>query len=385
VGLFLSGGLDSTSIVCTIHHLQKTGQAPSGKFLAFSYQSTEHDESRYLDETVRQTGVEVIPFQPDPVKLVEKLGEILWYQDEPVHSMAALITFELSRLAAEHGVKVILNGGGPDEYLAGYPSLFPRYWHSIIVETGLSAAREEIRAYCEVLGGDAEAIFRRTRREYIRSKLGRLSLYRKLSAAKRHWQLSNHPWYTRELLEHISKESQEYVDLGLQSALRRCVGTAPLPHYLRIEDRNSMAHSIEARMPFLDYRLVELAFALPPNWKMRGARTKFILRQAMRGRIPELVRNRLDKMGFPVPTKTWFGGVLLEPLLEMANSQSFRERGIYRVPAIQRDIEYHRQGKVDIANRLLALMQFEIWSQRISTANASGLSESRVRPNVRIA
>jgi asparagine synthase (glutamine-hydrolysing) len=364
VGIFLSGGLDSTSIICTLRHLQESGRAPAGRLFAFSYQSTEHDESRYISETVKQTGVELVSFQPDPLDLVGKLDRILWYQDEPVHSMAAIITFELSRLAAEHGVKVILNGGGPDEYLAGYPGLFPNYWHSVLQESGSSAAQSEIQSYCELHGGDPQSIFRRTWQNYFRVKLHHLSLYRKLAAARRRWQLAKHPWFTQEMLSHIDEEERGCIDYGLHSALRRCVKMAPLPHYLRIEDRNSMAHSIEARMPFLDYRLVMFAFALPPNWKARGARSKFILRQAMRGRIPESVRTRSDKMGFSVPTRTWFSGALLEPLLDMVNSKNFRERGIYRVAAVKRDIEAHRQGNVDISNRLLAVMQFEIWSQQ---------------------
>jgi asparagine synthase (glutamine-hydrolysing) len=364
VGIFLSGGLDSTSIMCTLCRLrEKQNNGANDNLLAFSFQSTEHDESRYIRDTVKQTGVELVPFQPDPRGLLEKLHRILWYQDEPVHSMAALITFELSRLAAERGVKVILNGGGPDEYLAGYPNFFSNYWHTLLEERGAWEAQREIESYCDRRGGNPQALLRKARQLRLRVKLSRMSWYRKLASRKRCWQLRKHPWFTRALLDQVATEDPGFVSYELDSMLRRSVKLAPLPLYLRIEDRNSMAHSIEARMPFLDYRLVSLAFQLPAHWKMRGPWNKFIMREAMRQRIPESVRTRMDKMGFPVPTKTWFADILFPPMLDTVNSQEFRERGIYKVDVIKRDMEAHRRGKIDISSELFGLMQFEMWSK----------------------
>ena len=122
-----------------------------------------------------------------------------------------------------------------------------------------------------------------------------------------------------------------------------------------------MAHSIEARMPFLDYRLVSLAFQLPPNWKMRGAWNKYVLREAMRQRIPESVQNRLDKMGFPVPMKNWFANALYEPMQDLLSSQQVRERNMYNVHKIRRDLERHRRGEIDVSEKLFNFAQFELW------------------------
>jgi asparagine synthase (glutamine-hydrolysing) len=370
VGIFLSGGLDSTSILCVLSDLRERCGA-AGNLLAFSFQSIEHDESRYIADTVRQTNVDLIDFRPDPREIANKLERMLWYQDEPIHSLAGLITFELSRMAAERGVKVILNGGGPDEYLAGYPSLFQNYWHTLLEQGSRSLACQEIAAFCNGHGGDAETLFQGTRRTRLRSKLGRFSVYRKLAAWNRTRQLRKHPWFTPELLKYVSVQDSGFHDLSLDSQLRRSVESAPLPLYLRMEDRNSMAHSVEARMPFLDYRLVEFAFRLPAHWKMRGPWNKFVLREAMRGRIPESVRTRLDKMGFPVPAKTWFAGALFEPMLDTVSSRDFRERGIYEVEAIKKDMESHRQGTTDVSNQLLGLLQFELWMRHFKT-NAVG-------------
>ena len=128
VGIFLSGGLDSTAIACAVARLRNgSGGNPPAPLLAFSYQAKEYDESTYINDTVKQTGVELVQYRPEPRQLWDTLEQVLWYQDEPLHSLVAVITFELSRLASARGVKVILNGGGPDEFL-GYPSFAQHHW-----------------------------------------------------------------------------------------------------------------------------------------------------------------------------------------------------------------------------------------------------------------
>jgi asparagine synthase (glutamine-hydrolysing) len=363
VGLFLSGGLDSTSIACAVARLRRDTAADSVKpFYAFSCQSPGFDETAYIRDTVKRTGVELVPFHPDPLDLWSKIERLLWFQDEPVHSMVALITFELSRLAAERGVKVILNGGGADEYLAGYPNLFENYWYTVASEQGTGAAWREIKAYGVLHGAHPGGLFRRHLRRRLQAPLGRSASYRALSAWRRRRRLLSHPWFTRELVERLPREEQSFVEPTLEHALEQSMERAPLPFYLRMEDRNAMAHSIEARMPFLDYRLVSLAFQLPARWKMRGGLNKYLLRQAMRDRVPESVRSRPDKMGFPVPTEAWFAHELYEPTQDLLASQATRERGIYRVEAIRKDLESHRRGDTNVSRGAFNVIQFEMWS-----------------------
>jgi asparagine synthase (glutamine-hydrolysing) len=331
--------------------------------LAFSYQAKEYDESVYINDTVKQTGVQLIPFHPDPRQLWDSLEQMLWYQDEPIHSIVAMITFELSRLAAASGVKVILNGGGPDESLAGYHNLFHNYWYTLLRAGHVREVWHEICAYCSAHGGEARTLFQRFLYNQLKSAMGHVSAYRQLARWKRSRELRKHPWFTPELSEHLPVDNHKYSEPTLDFALKRSVECAPLPLYLRLEDRNSMAHSVEARMPFLDYRLMSLAFQLPANWKMRGPWNKYVLREAMRQRIPESVRNRPDKMGFSVPTKSWFADALYEPMQDLLGAQEVRERGIYNVAAIRKDLELHRQGKADVSSQLFNLFQFEIWSK----------------------
>jgi asparagine synthase (glutamine-hydrolysing) len=125
-----------------------------------------------------------------------------------------------------------------------------------------------------------------------------------------------------------------------------------------------MAHSVEARLPFLDYRLVSFVFKSATQWKMRGPWNKFLLRQAMRQRIPESVRTRVDKWGFPVPQGKWISGAWYNLLQELLESQDMRERGIYNLAEIRRDLDLHRQGKMDVSGKLFSVVQFELWSRQ---------------------
>jgi asparagine synthase (glutamine-hydrolysing) len=124
-----------------------------------------------------------------------------------------------------------------------------------------------------------------------------------------------------------------------------------LPALLRYEDKNSMAHSIEARVPFLDYRLVELAFAMPWEQKIRHGTRKFVLRNAMKGILPASVANRQDKIGFATPEDEWFRADLLkEEISEIINSQSFRQRPYFDMPKVRAEFEAHQKGRTNISS-----------------------------------
>jgi asparagine synthase (glutamine-hydrolysing) len=172
----------------------------------------------------------------------------------------------------------------------------------------------------------------------------------------------NHRWYTRDFTDQLPVEDRAKAAADLEGSLAYSVYRTPLPRILRVEDRNAMAHSIESRLPFLDYRLASLAFSLPLNWRMRGPWNKYMLREAMRGRIPESVRTRVDKMGFPVPANHWLAGVLHEPVLDLLSSRNVRERGIYHVDSIIGDLQRHRRREVDVSGAIFDVAQFEVWS-----------------------
>jgi asparagine synthase (glutamine-hydrolysing) len=360
VGVLLSGGIDSTSILCCLADL-RNGDFDLDPISAFSYQAKEYDESLYINDSVRQTGVRLIQYSPEPRRLWDSLEKMLWYQDEPVHSMGAVLSFEMYRLASQRGVRVILHGGGADEYLAGYPSFFQHYWSALLKSGKAREAWREIGAYCVARGGRQWPLFQNSLRYLCKSELRRFRAYQELARWNRRRELRKHPWFTAELFAHLPSNLQGYLEPSLDGAIERAITSAPLPVYLRIDDRNSMAHSIEARAPFLDYRLVALTHQQSAHWKIRGPLTKYLLREAMRQRIPESVRTRVDKWGFPVPAKQWFAGELIEQVEDLLESQEVRERGIYNLDKIRKDYALHKKGLTDISAKLFDVVQFELW------------------------
>ena len=382
VGVHLSGGLDSTSIICVTARLRHA-QGAAGPLLAFCYQAAEFDESALIADTVRQTGATLANLETSPRAVWDDLPAVLRCQDEPVHSMTAVIGYQLMRLTAQHGLKVILNGQGADETLAGYPSYFRDYWQTLLCAGRIGELAREIDGYTAVHGGGRGALLKRQLRHFLQGELRRIGAYRRLSQWSEHRRARQDDWFTPGLSDHLlplplpMRGGAATLDQSLATSIRR----DPLPLYLRVEDRNSMAHSLEARVPFLDYRLVELAHRLPANWKMRGPWNKFILREAMRGRIPESVRARPVKMGFPVPVAKWLAGPLYEAVRDQLTSRSARERGVYDVSKVLRDLERTRQGELDASVGLVRIAQFELWSDFATGASAAGSQTSSGNPS----
>lgn len=363
VGVCLSGGLDSTAIICAAARQQGEGGARSREALqAFCYMAKEFDESRYIADTLAQTHAQLRQLETSPSELWSDLQKLLWFQDEPVHTMTAVVGYQLMRLAASHGIRVVLNGQGADETIAGYSSYFQDYWVSLIQRGRVGDAWRAITEYSQAHGGSASQRFKEAVVRCVSWKLHRVHAYRNWAQARRQARLRENRWYSHELLSYAGSGAAATPVATLSHALKQSIVSAPLPLYLRIEDRNSMAHSVEARLPFLDYRLVSFVCGLPDEWKVRGPWNKYVLREGMRGRMPESVRGRVDKMGFPTASKKWFAHDLYEPLRDVLASQTVRERGIYNAKVILADLERHRKGEADFANRLFHIAEFELLS-----------------------
>jgi asparagine synthase (glutamine-hydrolysing) len=361
VGVSMSGGLDSTSVMSVMAHaLAHAGADLTAQPVrAFCYLSPDFDESRYITATLEQTGAELHPVEIDPVRSWEGLSRFMWFHDEPVHSMTALVSFEVYRTAAAAGVKVVLGGQGADETAAGYVTYFQYFWRELVSSGAWVRLRREIGAYARAHGEPAAALARRALIGTFVTVLRQTAAYRRWSEARAFERLASHGWFTGDLKQHLAPPLVDPPSFKLQSLLQWSVERTPLPLYLRLEDRNSMAHSVEARLPFMDYRLVEFLFSLPSYWKLRGELNKFVLREGMRGRIPEVVRTRVDKMGFPTSAQRWFAGPLYEPMRDLLASRSTHERGFYDVGRILRDLDRHRAGEIDASNGLFNVAQIE--------------------------
>jgi asparagine synthase (glutamine-hydrolysing) len=369
VGVCLSGGLDSTAIICAAaRHRDESGGAQPESLQAFCYMAKEFDESKYIADTLTQTHAQLRQLETSPAELWNDLHKVLWFQDEPVHTMTAVVGYQLMRLASSSGIRVVLNGQGADETIGGYSSYFQDYWVSLLQQGRVGAAWQSVTAYTNAHGGNARVRMMEAASRCLSWELYRIGAYRRWAQTRRQARLRQNPWFSADLTQHFINEDVPPSSAALSSSLKQSVIAAPLPLYLRIEDRNSMAHSVEARLPFLDYRLVSFVHGLPDNWKVRGPWNKYVLREGMRGRIPESVRSRVDKMGFPTASKKWFAHDLYEPLRDILGSRAVRERGIYHAGALIADLDRHRRGEVDLSNRLFHVAEFEILSGLASQA-----------------
>src|SRR5437016_68285 len=363
VGVCLSGGLDSTAIICAM--ARNRGPLDGGQaappLLAFCYHDAAFDERAFIADTLSQTGALLQRISLTPQAMWESLAEVLRFQDEPIVSGAPIAGFHLMKLAASNGVKVVLNGQGSDEVFAGYPNYFQDYWHTLLRTAHIARAWREMQVYAAARGASAGQLLLRALGLLFHRQLRRFRPYRSL-ARRRSWQrFTQRRWFTPCLIEHLGASDVGYEDPGLNATLRRSVERTPLPHYLRLEDRNSMAHGVEARLPFMDYRLVSLAFRVPADRKMHGVWNKALLRDSLRGRIPDSVRHRVEKMGFPTSLHMWLTGVLAEPLRDILASRAARERGIYKVDEMLRLLQNGHRIEPRDALRLFHVAEFELW------------------------
>jgi asparagine synthase (glutamine-hydrolysing) len=358
VGVCLSGGLDSTAIICAMARHRKNGHA--APLLAFCYHEAAFDERAYIADTLAQTGAQLRRISLTPAAMWDSLAEVLRFQDEPIISGAPIAGFHLMKLAAGNGVKVVLNGQGSDEALAGYPSYFHDHWYTLLRKGRVARAWRETRQYAAAYRARAGRLFLHSLARVFHHQLRRFKPYRSL-VRRRHDRRRTQRWFAPSLGERLGPNDMGYEEPDLNAVLRWSVERARLPHYLRLEDRNSMAHGVEARLPFMDYRLMSLAFRLPADRKMEGVWNKVLLRNSQRGRIPESVRTRVEKMGFPTSLHTWMTGVLAEPLRDILTSRSARERGIYNVEEMLRALENGHRVEPEAALQLFHVAEFELW------------------------
>ncbi len=356
VGTCLSGGLDSTGIVAASARV--AGEARSGNARhAFSAITPEFDESRWIQAIVDATGVSLTRAVLDDTTLAHAVEGMLTRQDEPVHSLTPLAGYQVFKAANEAGVTVLLNGQGADELLAGYESYVAGFIVSILSEHGALAAMKQWRREGVNLR-DARAVLRSLAGPIGDAVASRLRARGLVSGglvdAGVRADVLDQTWLARA-----------DVPRSLEPALIDSVTNFPLPLYLRIEDRNAMAWSREARLPFLDPKLVALARTAPAILKRRDGYNKWMQREAFRNLLPEVVRSRREKMGFPVPAGRWLRGPLRDLLLDTLSPDRLRQRGLYDVPRLiaTRDAFLASDSLLAPADMYRAFL-FEAWARR---------------------
>jgi asparagine synthase (glutamine-hydrolysing) len=360
VGVALSGGLDSTSILSSVAaQVAQTG-GNAAQINALCYADPTYDEARFIDATLAETGASVSRLELDHERLWASFDRHLWHQDEPVHSWTSVVMYELMRLARERGLKIMLSGQGADETLAGYANYFLDYWMDLLRGGRPLMAHREIRAFARGHERSALSLHGALVGRCLDQLKRLVPGHRRIAARLQRAAIADDRWVSADVKQHW-RPQQHASPRSLADSLRSSVERSNLPLYLRVDDRNSMAHGIEVRMPFLDHRIVTLAFRLGAGWKLSGQYTKVLLRQAMRGRIPEVVRERVPKYGFPTSANQRLGPALVARCRDVLASRATRESGVWNVAEISKALDAHERGVVDAGERMFKVMQLTSW------------------------
>ena len=359
VGTYLSGGLDSSLISA----ISKKYLPDLNTFSAGFTGNEALDERVYAREAAALTGTRHHEVEVGPDNFMPNLRRIIWHMDEPTLSPGVYPYYFLCGLVSD-SVKVVLGGQGSDELFGGYP----RY-RMALLENNMKLSLRRLRLLH--LAADAAEYRRRYGSGGLKNELLRLTA----PNDRRIYEIVSgfHPRRLPALFSSRFKQKvKDYDPLAtFHESLNVCDSSNlidrmlfndfhnMLASILRTEDRMSMAHSIESRVPFLDYRLVELAASIPPKAKVQGDNPKLILKSAARGRVPESIINR-RKQGFTAPVESWFLGPLGAEVKKLLLSDRALARGIFDRTCVEGLINRALGKKKDIW-RVWSLVTFEMW------------------------
>jgi asparagine synthase (glutamine-hydrolysing) len=365
LGVFLSGGLDSSAIAAVMARMV---DRPIKTF-SVAFEDRAYNELEYARQTAQAVNADPYEIVIDDHDFFSALPKLVWHEDEPIAHPSSVPLYFVSELARRH-VTVVLTGEGSDELLAGYGK-YPRItwnWRAgtvyerlvpgplrhalsrhLISRVAGRAGRLARRSFlnmertAEAMCFDNFAAVRLKDQQRLLSPF-QLATFRSSPAYAASTAYFDHPTGQSTLLDRIL-----YADMKTY-----------LVELLMKQDQMSMAASIESRVPFLDHKLVEFAAGLPDEWKLSGWVGKRILREAMKGVVPDPILTR-PKMGFPVPFGSWvrdgWGDVVRDVLLDRRT----RERGVLNVAAVDQLMREHREGLVAGGARLWTLMNLELW------------------------
>jgi asparagine synthase (glutamine-hydrolysing) len=341
VGTSLSGGLDSSSIAATasqftIHH------SPLTTFTA-SFPGFDKDESLLAKQTATRYKLQPYSIDITVNDLINDWEKFLYHQEEPFGSASAYAQYKVFELAKQQQVTVLLDGQGADEVIGGYSRYYKWYWQELFRERKLLTSKELGAA--RKLGVEEKFGFKNIIAALF-PEIASVVLERQyLLHALRQEDL------TKEFIQLQSKEAYYSTPprFSLNSALYFNTCIHGLEELLRHADRNSMAHSREVRLPFLDHALVSFIFSLPPHFKIRNGWTKWILRQYMTPQLPGEITWKKTKIGFEPPQKQWMQDARVQEMVQEAKRKMVNEK-ILKPGVLERPIQAsnsHEAGNYD--------------------------------------
>lgn len=369
VGTYLSGGLDSSIVASLAAKLLGHG-LPA--FTGYFAGGAEYDETPYARSVAAQNGSEHHLVEATAAQFAELLPRLIWFMDEPAAGPGAFPQYVVSKLASEQ-VKVVLGGQGGDELFGGYARYLMLYLEESI-KGSIFGSQDPVR-HVVTLGRVLPhlALLQQyvplLKRFWSDGLFGPVEQrYFSLVARSAHLEdclspeflAGRDPEHLYEAFEAQFNDVLGRVSTGGSALVNRMTAydaRTMLQSLLHVEDRMSMAVSLESRLPLLDHRIAELAYRMPPALKYHDGEPKSVLKRAVGGLVPAPVLARRDKMGFPVPFVEWSRGELRDFVGDILLGESARARGMYQSAGIERLIE----GEMPYGREVWGLLCLELW------------------------
>jgi asparagine synthase (glutamine-hydrolysing) len=349
IGATLSGGIDSSSLVCSI---VKENLIPNLSTFSVYYQGNKSvDERPFIEEIVKKypSGFKTYYTSPSENDVLEHFHKATFHNDFPLLGSSPMSQYFVMKLISEQGIKVVLSGQGADDYLGGYMHSYYRLFAEYLKSFQLGKFFKEFKE-------------QRKKQEYGFKKTIDVALKSFLSLVLNEEQLYNFEYnhYNPKAVSSLKNDKIKLVKSTFNkfnSFHQNLIQTSSLPSLLHYEDRNSMAFSIESRVPFLDHRLLEFAFNIPTEYKIHEGWTKWILRESMKNRLPEKIRYRTDKKGFVTPGEViWLRGKL-KFLLEI----DYQRLDFLNKSIIDKEILAFQNGNDKNANFIWRIASLNYW------------------------
>jgi asparagine synthase (glutamine-hydrolysing) len=346
VGSCLSGGLDSSAIVCQVADLLKDCDSKGQETVTACFKESKYDEWKFAEQVIKKVNANAHQVWPSSDKLIKEIDKLIWHMDEPFGSTSQFSQWCVFEGAAKTNLKVMLDGQGADELLAGYGG------NDVPLYTGL-LKKGKINNFVNEYKG--------FKQEHGYSPRGQM-----LHAFKRTFHLEQRKENTPVWLD-LDKQTSSFLPFtySLQEEMIKQLTTTSIPALLRYEDRNSMAFGIESRVPFLDYRLVEFLLGLPEEFIYHLGVRKVILRNALQKLVPESILKRRDKMGFVTPEELWLKEEKTDWFINGINPENIKPEWIHK-ENLQEMVNQMIEGEIAFTFEPWRVLCFHRWLSRAS-------------------
>ncbi|TDQ19639.1 asparagine synthase (glutamine-hydrolysing) [Algoriphagus boseongensis] len=340
VGSSLSGGIDSSLVVCVMDQLLKDHPESIQNTFSARFKNFHKDEGYFIQKVREKTRITSHEVYSEIDELDSVLDKICHHQEEPFGSASILVQYQVYELAKKKGVTVLLDGQGADEILAGYHPYFTTFFNEIKKQSG-SKFEKEFSAYQELHKENQinAKIAKPGIKQAVASRFP--GLMNKVGRKVINMKMKNSTLMAEDFFGEFRKKAHNdfSFDIGnLNSHLYFSTFEVGLPTLLRYADRNSMAHSREVRLPFLSHELVEFVFSLPSEYKIHNGWTKYLMRKAFEDILPEEIAWRKDKIGFEPPQKSWMDAQHTQEKIksarEILSKEGILKKGAENLPII---------------------------------------------------